>query len=268
MNDDSRPGRDDGVSRRDFVRGRFWRVQRFRNSTGNSTNSKSTNKPTRRIPLVMRYPKTLSEVEQHDAIDPDKTTNTQPLATGTSATGTSATGTSATGTSAAGRHRTIPIMRPPGAIDEASFLEGCTRCDECRKACPHDAIVHAPAQMREASGTPMIQADHQACLMCSDFPCIAACEPDVLTTRVPPVMGTALVTEHLCLAHHGTTCTVCSERCPVDGAIDLDSGKPTVNESTCTGCGMCRYVCPAPENAILLMPAFVRPTPTRNRRCE
>ncbi len=33
----------------------------------------------------------------------------------------------------------------------------------------------------------------------------------------------------------------------------------TVNEETCTGCGVCRYVCPAPENAILLMPAFSRP---------
>ena len=157
------------------------------------------------------------------------------------------------------RRRTIPVFRPPGAIDEPSFLAGCTRCDECRKACPQDAIVLAPQRLREAAGTPTIEADHQACIMCEDFPCIAACEPGVLTSLIPPTMGTAKVTEHLCLPHHGTTCTVCSERCPVEDAINVTDGKPTVDESTCTGCGMCRYVCPAPENAILLMPAFVRP---------
>ncbi len=39
----------------------------------------------------------------------------------------------------------------------------------------------------------------------------------------------------------------------------INEGKPTVNEATCTGCGVCRSVCPAPENAILLMPIFLRP---------
>jgi MinD superfamily P-loop ATPase len=95
--------------------------------------------------------------------------------------------------------------------------------------------------------------------MCEDFPCIAACDEGVLTTLIPAAMGTARVTEQSCIAHHGTTCTVCSERCPVSGAITLADGKPTIHESICTGCGVCRYVCVAPENAILLMPAFLRP---------
>jgi ferredoxin-type protein NapG len=193
----------------------------------------------------MRYPKTLREV---GAGDSDIIENTEQIP------------------AFAARRRSIPVLRPPGAIDEIRFLEGCTRCDECRKACPHDAIIHAPARMREAAGTPMIDADHQACLMCEDFPCITACEPGVLSSLVPPMMGTAKVTEHLCLAHHGTTCTVCSERCPVEGAIAVNNGKPTVNEASCTGCGVCRYVCPAPENAILLMPSFLRPSPAGNER--
>lgn len=156
--------------------------------------------------------------------------------------------------------RTIPVFRPPGAIEEAQFLTGCTRCGDCIAACPYDAIHQASDRFSSVAGTPIIEADTQACLMCEDFPCIASCEPGVLTGRVPPVMGTALVTEHLCLAYHHTTCTVCSERCPVEGAFTVTDGKPSVNEDVCTGCGVCRYVCPAPENAILLMPAFARPS--------
>lgn len=155
--------------------------------------------------------------------------------------------------------RTIPVHRPPGAIDEFQFLAGCTRCGDCIDVCPYDAIVKAPQRLGNVAGTPIIDADLSACMMCEDFPCIASCEPGVLVATIPPIMGTARVTEHLCLAHHHTTCTVCSERCPVDDVISVSDGKPTINEETCTGCGVCRYVCPAPENAILLMPAFSRP---------
>jgi ferredoxin-type protein NapG len=162
----------------------------------------------------------------------------------------------------AARRRSIPVFRPPGAIEEASFLSGCTRCEACIVACPHSAIIHAPARLREAAGTPIIDPDLQPCLMCADFPCIAACEPGVLTRKIAPAMGTARVTEHLCVAYHGQSCTVCAEECPVPGAIVLEGGKPTVRESICTGCGVCRHVCPAPENAILLMPTFLRPMPT------
>ncbi|WP_231131320.1 4Fe-4S dicluster domain-containing protein [Crateriforma conspicua] len=155
--------------------------------------------------------------------------------------------------------RSLPVHRPPGAIDEFQFLIGCTRCGDCITACPYDAIFKAPDRLGNIASTPIIQADTSACMMCEDFPCIASCKPGVLVESIPPVMGTARVTEHLCLAHHNTTCTVCGERCPVEGAITVADGKPTINEDTCTGCGVCRYVCPAPENAILLMPAFSRP---------
>jgi MauM/NapG family ferredoxin protein len=155
--------------------------------------------------------------------------------------------------------RTLPIHRPPGAINEFQFMAGCTRCGDCIAACPYDAIVTAPDRLGSVAGTPVIEADAAACMMCEDFPCISSCEPGVLVNSIPPIMGTARVTEHLCLAYHSTTCTVCSERCPVASAITVQDGKPTIDENTCTGCGVCRYVCPAPENAILLMPAFSRP---------
>lgn len=221
------------ITRRDFVRGRFL--------TGGK--AEADRPPSDETPevtpdgMIMRYPTA-----------GDLGSLTKPPA-------------AATPESQRSRRRTIPVLRPPGAIHESAFLAGCTRCNECINACPYDAIVHAPARMREAAGTPMIDPDRQACMMCADLPCVSACEPDVLSRLVTVAMGTAKVVAQTCLAHQGTTCTACSEQCPVPDAIEVVNGKPTVQEEVCTGCGVCRYVCPAPENAILLMPTFVRPQP-------
>jgi ferredoxin-type protein NapG len=162
------------------------------------------------------------------------------------------------------RRACFPIFRPPGAIQEELFLENCTRCDACITACPHDAIVHAPARFRQAAGTPMIDAMRQPCLMCEDFPCITACAKEgssVLRMDMPKTIGTARIDMQTCLAHQNSFCTVCSEHCPVDGAIELMHARPRIVEEKCTGCGICQHVCPAPENAVLLMPLRERSAP-------
>jgi len=41
-------------------------------------------------------------------------------------------------------------------------------------------------------------------------------------------------------------CTVCAERCPVPGAIVLETGRPRIIPWRCTACGDCERVCPAP----------------------
>jgi ferredoxin-type protein NapG len=151
----------------------------------------------------------------------------------------------------------VPVLRPPGALAETAFLAGCTRCGDCITACPHHAIILAPERLRSASGTPIIDPAQQPCLMCPDTPCITACTPGVLR-RTPdspvPAIGLARISPVDCLAHQGSTCTTCSERCPVAGAIVLTNHRPQVVAEACTGCGICHYVCPAPRNAILLMP--------------
>lgn len=164
--------------------------------------------------------------------------------------------------------KAFPILRPPGAIEENAFLAGCTKCDACVQACPHDAIVHAPVRFRRAAGTPMIDpsptssvSGGQPCLMCEDFPCIAACEPGVLRMDMPKTMGIARIDMQTCLAYQHSFCTVCSEQCPVAGAIEVIAGKPRIIEDVCTGCGVCHHVCPAPANAVLLMPLADRPLP-------
>lgn len=59
-----------------------------------------------------------------------------------------------------------------------------------------------------------------------------------------------------CLAK-SSFCSVCTERCPVPGALALVDGVPVVTPA-CTGCGLCIRMCPAPVNAFQLVP---RPTP-------
>lgn len=160
---------------------------------------------------------------------------------------------------AIGRRYPLPIHRPPGAVDEVSFLSGCTRCNDCISACPVGAIVIAPDRFREAAGTPMIDPHASACIMCEDAPCIAACKPGVLRPDQPRKMGVAWIQTMACLAHTGSFCTVCSERCPVPNAISLQAGKPTIHAEACTGCGVCAGVCPAPTNAVVVMPLADRP---------
>jgi len=158
-----------------------------------------------------------------------------------------------------GRRFVLPIHRPPGAVDEVAFLAGCTRCNECIKACPVNAIVHAPSRFREAAGTPMIDPAVAGCVMCPDTPCITACKPAVLRLDRPLKMGVAWIQNLACLAHTGSFCSVCSERCPVENAIEVKAGKPRIREDICTGCGTCASVCPAPTNAIVIMPLADRP---------
>lgn len=73
---------------------------------------------------------------------------------------------------------------------------------------------------------------------------------------VMPALGaTVRVRTPFCLAWQGSFCTTCVERCPVEGAILVEAGRPRVVAERCDGCGTCVRVCPAPINAFELRPA-------------
>ena len=147
----------------------------------------------------------------------------------------------------------VRVVRPPGAVEEGLFMERCTRCEKCVEACPYDVIINAPSRFRGAAGTPMIDLSSKACLMCEDFACIASCEDDALLWDTGKKIADAVVQRHDCIADH-SFCSVCVERCPVEGAIIMDGLKPRVVQDLCTGCGVCHLVCPAPNNAIMMLP--------------
>ena len=79
----------------------------------------------------------------------------------------------------------------------------------------------------------------------------------------PDAPRTAVILSWSCLAHRGTFCSVCVERCPVDGAMSLSEGRPVVDPDRCTGCGDCAPVCPSPSPAVMMRP---RPRTRRSSR--
>lgn len=145
-------------------------------------------------------------------------------------------------------------LRPPGAVDERIFLERCTKCYDCVKACPPRAIVAHPND-----GTPVLYADQSPCLLCEDVPCAAACGTDALV----PVeyshqvrMGVAAISHRLCTASQG--CHACVSRCPTDAlTMDFESFSLSVLTDVCVGCGMCEMVCKTVNDqvAIRVVPA-------------
>lgn len=56
-----------------------------------------------------------------------------------------------------------------------------------------------------------------------------------------------------CLAYQRSFCSSCVERCPEPGAIVKKLGRPEFFEESCTGCGVCVGVCPAPRKAIRMV---------------
>ena len=130
-------------------------------------------------------------------------------------------------------------LRPPGAVSEPLFLERCTKCGDCVKACPQESIV--PHQ----DGTPVIFPDQVPCYLCDDVPCIAACATDALlpVAGVGDIrMGVAVVNHRLCTAGQG--CHACVSKCPTDAlAMDFNVQRLVVTVERCVGCGMCEHIC-------------------------
>ncbi len=152
------------------------------------------------------------------------------------------------------RNVVIPLLRPPGAIHELSFLLQCTCCDLCLKACPHGAIVKAESKYGPAVGTPIIQPSDTPCYLCEGYPCITACPEEALLPVEKVRMGTAHIILTKCLAYNGQICDYCFDRCPFKReAIVMENRKPRVIEANCTGCGICEYFCPAPGKGIKIL---------------
>ncbi len=140
-------------------------------------------------------------------------------------------------------------LRPPGALDEAHFLEHCTGCGDCVAACPYGSI-----RVLKENETPVIYPDEKPCYLCDDFPCIAACEPEALQPvgAVNAVaMGIAVVSQRFCTSDQG--CNACVAQCPTH-AIDMDfvSMSIRVDGDMCVGCGMCEHTCKTVNDQIAI----------------
>jgi ferredoxin-type protein NapG len=140
-------------------------------------------------------------------------------------------------------------VRPPGALPEVAFLAACTRCGECAKACPANAILHVPSRGGLAAATPYLQPDRIPCLGCADMPCVDVCPTDALTIPeggwANERLGSIEFHPERCITFEGKPCGVCANACPVGAtALEMDEdGRPVLKVEGCIGCGACVREC-------------------------
>ena len=149
-----------------------------------------------------------------------------------------------------------PTIRPPGALPETEFLSACDRCQECVKACPHDAILLLGPDRGELEGTPFLLPEQDPCRWCPSWDCIDACPTGALRpdTPVPPIAKAELIQAD-CLLSQNILCDECIVRCPSHiRAVSLRGKHPVIDDDACTGCGLCARFCPAEPGAIRIHP--------------
>lgn len=150
------------------------------------------------------------------------------------------------------------LLRPPGALPEATFLETCLRCGSCIDACTPLALFAAPDSMNPIIGTPVLRPSRAPCLLCQDVPCAAACPSGALVPLAASAirLGTALIDHDTCVRWNGEPCHACIVACPLgEVAIRRDRrGRPVVVEDGCTGCGQCERACPTTPRSVTVAP--------------
>lgn len=109
-------------------------------------------------------------------------------------------------------------IRPPYAVNELDFLLSCTRCGECIAACPYKVIFPLESRLgAKVVNTPAMDLVNMGCHLCEDWPCVNACEPQVM--KLPVVAeGAALPFPKIAKAHINTA--TCLKTSAPDGKLD------------------------------------------------
>ncbi len=171
--------------------------------------------------------------------------------------------------------RNPKLIRPPGAIDEKSFLSKCIRCGGCMKVCPENFLQPAFLEAGlEGLWTPVANPHFGYCLyncnLCGQVCPTGAIKNLPLDKKKKFVIGTAYFDKNRCLPYaFDTNCMVCEEHCPTAPKaiyfIEIETinkkgekvlvKQPHVNPDLCIGCGICQYKCPiADKPAIYITP--------------
>jgi ferredoxin-type protein NapG len=150
----------------------------------------------------------------------------------------------------------IASLRPPGSLPDLKFRETCSRCGNCVRACPANAI-QIDATGRRGNGAPFIDPDAMSCVVCEGLQCMHVCPSGALVpTSINDIdMGTAVWREDSCLRTTGDSCTICIDHCPLgSAAIELKNNEVAVNPHGCIGCGVCQHDCPTTPKSIYVIP--------------
>ena len=148
------------------------------------------------------------------------------------------------------------ILRPPGALPEATFLQTCERSGDCIESCPAEALRAFQSSNPNVAGTPYISPNSQPCVVCDSLACMQVCPSGALQKlSVNQIqIGLAEVSYDTCLRTEGIECSYCVDNCPIgDTAIRIDSeDRIEVRPRGCVGCGVCQHECPTVPKSVVV----------------
>ena len=133
--------------------------------------------------------------------------------------------------------KTKPI-RPPYFGDEALFEQICTTCEApCIGSCEEGILTLAE------DATPVISFTDSGCTYCDE--CAKACPHEVLQLEHKSTIACRVVIdETLCMSYSNNICFTCKDPC-LDNAIEFAGMfNPKIDDEKCTSCGFCIKYCP------------------------
>ena len=130
-------------------------------------------------------------------------------------------------------------VRPPYFKSDSDFTETCHTCIDknCVSACEEEIIV-----IKE-DGTPILNFANSGCTYCDE--CAQACPHEVLTLENKKNINAKFSIGLLeCMSWNQTMCFSCKDPCLDDAIKFLGMFRPEIDENLCTSCGFCIKVCP------------------------
>ncbi|MDD2382944.1 MAG: ferredoxin-type protein NapF [Sulfurospirillaceae bacterium] len=138
------------------------------------------------------------------------------------------------------------LVRPPYHSDERLLMQICPTCSDapCLASCPEEIIALDDGKI------PYIVFTQSGCTFCEE--CAKACPHDVLAlsfTSQAKISANFKIDTVQCMAWNQTICQSCADACDAKAITFFGMLRPLIEMKKCTGCGMCYSPCPT--NAIV-----------------
>lgn len=131
-------------------------------------------------------------------------------------------------------------VRPPWTVSESLFIQHCTTCGDCVKACETQILVQGQG------GFPEVQFDKGECTFCQK--CVDVCQQPVFRPVSEVAWRHKINITNECLTQKQVECRACQDSCEMRAIRFVPQlgkvAQPSLNLADCNGCGACISACP------------------------